>query len=175
MAEILVLYKSKYGSTEKYVSMLSEELQAHGHGVTVAEFGKIKIEDKYDYIIYGAGVRAYEMYSYKKFAKKVKKIGIKADVIVFAVGMMKATVPYAKRLLENNSVDSEYKFFYLRGAIDIPKLKGFDASIIKHMVSTLMLRDDLTDDEKSFISACLNSHDWVKKDNIMPIVEYIEE
>ena len=176
MSKILILYTSKYGSARRYAEMLSETLGAR-NSVTLSELKKFKGNPgDYDKIIYGAGIKAYEMYDYKKFKRLVKNVDrINTLVVVYAVGMMSATKNYAVRLIEKNRVSGDVKFFYLRGAIDLDKLKGFDGSIVKHLVSSLMMREDLTEDEKAFVAACLHSKDWVCKENIERIVEYINE
>ena len=175
MKKILIMYTSKYGSTERYARLIAEELRDDDHEVTLASLKEFKGNvSNYDTIIYGAGIKSYDMYDYQKFQKKIKKVDrINTLVVVFAVGMMSGSVEYAKRLIARNNVSGDVKFFYMRGAIDLAKLKGFDASIVKHLVSGLMLREDLTDDEKAFVAACLHTKDWVAPENVERLVEYV--
>ena len=89
------------------------------------------------------------------------------------VGMLKADLNYAERLRKNNAIPSGMRFYYLRGAMDINKLKGIDASIIKMLARSIMMKENLNDDENAIVNACINPQSWVKRDNIIPIAEYI--
>lgn len=175
MKKAIVLFKSKYGSSKKYAEYLLEELTERGMDTEKSEFKSFKGKlDSYDVIVYVGGIKAYMIYDIKKFLKKTAKLDLKEKkVVVMGVGMLRADIGYAERLRERNSIPSGARFYYLRGAMDINKLKGFDASIIKTLARSVMVKENLSDDENALVNACINPQSWVKRENVAPIADYI--
>ncbi|MCI8729372.1 MAG: hypothetical protein HFK07_06090 [Clostridia bacterium] len=175
MRKAIILYKSKYGSSKEYADLLSEELSAKEIDTETSELKNFKGKlDNYDIIVYAAGIKAYMIYDIRKFLRKAARVKLhNKKVVVMGVGMLKADLNYAERLRKNNAITSGMRFYYLRGAMDINKLKGIDASIIKMLARSIMMKENLNDDENAIVNACINPQSWVKRDNIIPIAEYI--
>jgi len=69
MERTIVIYKSKYGATDRYAKWIAEDLECPG--VEVGSFNKKDI-DKYDNIIYGGGIHAGGIRGWDDFKKVVK-------------------------------------------------------------------------------------------------------
>lgn len=175
MRKAIILFKSKYGSSREYADHLNEELNKRGVDAQMSDIKSFKGKlDSYDVIVYIGGIKAYMIYDIKRFLKKVAKFNAEEKkIVVMGVGMLRADIGYAERLREKNSIPTKARFYYLRGAMDINKLKGFDASIIKTLARSVMMKENPSDDENALINACINPQSWVKRENVEPIVDYI--
>jgi len=69
MERTIVIYKSKYGATDRYAKWISEELDCPM--VELSDFKKKEIEN-YDNIIYGGGVHAGGIRGFDDFQKIIK-------------------------------------------------------------------------------------------------------
>ena len=71
MERTVVIFKSKYGATEKYARWIGEELDCPVFSFD--DFSKDKLND-YDNIIYGGGVQAGGIKGFDKFKKWIKPL-----------------------------------------------------------------------------------------------------
>lgn len=118
MADIVVIYKSKYGSTKQYAEQISQELNAD-----VFEQSDVKANDliKYKTIIFGCGLYASGIIGIDIIKKNFENIKDK-NIIVFTVGLAD---PKNKEqfipIIEKNFTDEMkdiIKVFHLRGGIN---------------------------------------------------------
>ena len=82
MTKILILYKSKYGATKKYVDMLSAEFPCD-----IYELKSYKGNDfsQYDWIIFAGGIYASGISGLNTLRKNYRNIPHK-KMIIFCVG-----------------------------------------------------------------------------------------
>ena len=83
MDRTIVIYKSKYGATEKYAQWIGQEIDCPV--VSADDFNKKDFE-KYDNIIFGGGVHAGGVTGFDLIRKSMRKLAGK-KVVVFAVGL----------------------------------------------------------------------------------------
>ena len=78
----IVVYESKYGSTERYAKWIGEELNCK-----VARISDVPIDEltKYDNIIFGGWVKAGSLNGFDKLSKNINKLKNK-NLLVFGVG-----------------------------------------------------------------------------------------
>ena len=111
--KIVVIYKSKYGSTKKYAEWIAKSVNGE-----LLENKNIKGEalDKYDTIVYGGGLYAGGIAGVKLIKNNINKLKGK-KVIVFAVGTAPEKEEHIEHFMKHN-FDEEMKeklnifFFY---------------------------------------------------------------
>lgn len=79
----IVVYCSKYGSTEKYAHWIAEEL-----GCSAKKLSEVQAESlaRYDTIVYGGGLYAGTIAGFKKFLSKLGKTNGK-KLLLYMVGL----------------------------------------------------------------------------------------
>lgn len=120
--KIAVVYKSKYGSTKKYVNWVKEKLKCD-----VYESNRINIKQllQYDTIIYGSGIYMGKLNGFNLIKKNINKLS-KKKLIVFAVGCSlenEKNLNKIKKINLGNGLDKNIKLFYFRGGLDFNNLK----------------------------------------------------
>ncbi len=172
--KIIVIYKSKYGSTKRYAQWIAEEV-----GADIFPLNQIKLRDleKYDTIVYGGAVYAVGMLGISALRNSFSKLAGK-KVVVFSVGASPA-YPEAMASIQANNFSDAMKenvhFFHLRGGFDYTKLNWLDRTLMMLLKLKIQRKsEDLrTGDEKGMLAACQTPADWTKKEAIKPIVECI--
>lgn len=116
MSRILVLYRSKYGSTKKYADMLKEELACD-----VFEIGNFPFHqaEHYDFIIAAGGIYAGGISVMKDIRRNQRFLSDK-NVVIFAVGASPFYPKTFEELKKQNLKDLSFSvtMFYGRGAYD---------------------------------------------------------
>jgi len=173
--KVVVIYKSKYGSAQRYAQWIADEVKAD-----LFERSKITINDmlKYDTIVYGGSLYAAGVLGISLIKKNFSKLKNK-KVIVFSVGASPAH-PEAINDIKNNNFTEEMNervlFFHLRGCFNYKKLNPID-KVLMYLLKKKIQRkkpDELTDDEKGMLACYKHPVDWTNKKSINPIVELIK-
>lgn len=173
MNKIVVLYKSKYGATKKYATMLQEELSCDIYDV--ADYKKILFES-YDCIIFAGAIYAGGMAGLNILRKIYKNIKHK-KIILLCVGAS----PFDEKTIEEvktHNLKEDLKgipFFYARGAWNESSMTLKDRTMCK-MLQKIIAKQD-TDSCELWMKELLCSQgkicDWTDKKNLLPILEYI--
>lgn len=194
MEKTIVIYKSKYGTTERYARWIAEEL-----GCPLASIDDVKKCElqEYDTIIFGGGVQAGGIRELDKFLKwnktdlkildmyasgcisgeDVEKSGVREKrILIFAVGINIDNEAAREQLLEINFPKKYMKglpCFYLPGAYDPAKLQGADKTIMKMAIKMLKGKRelDVTEDDRILLAKMENGCDLVDRSRIQPIIE----
>ncbi len=171
MDRTIVIYKSKYGATEKYARWIGEELDCPV--VSADDFSKRDFE-KYDNVIFGGGVHAGGVTGFDLIRKSMRKLSGK-KVIIFAVGLNVMQPETRQQLRDINFSKKKVRgitCYYCPGAYDPSKVKGADAMIMKMMKK--MLQDkkesDVTEDDRLLLARVTQVADPVDRKYIEPIV-----
>lgn len=175
MNSILVLYKSKYGATKKYVDMLKVELPCD-----IKENKKHKKIDfeKYDCIIFAGAIYASGIAGINNLLKNYKILKTK-KIAVLCVGAS----PYDEKALLNikklNLKDDLQKIplFYGRGAWDESKMSFKDHALCKILQKVVAKKDPATYEPwmKALLLAIGQKCDWTDKKYLYPLINYIKE
>ncbi len=171
--KVALVYKSKYGSTKKYAKWIQDELSCD-----VYERDKINIKQllEYDTIIYGGGVYIGGIKGFDLIKKNIDKISEK-KLILFAVGCSIGTKKDLEAIKEKNlenGLDKKIEFFYFRGGLNFNELKFFDKTAMKMLRNKLANKKEPLTEEETLLLGCYEKpHDWTKKKNIVPLIEYI--
>ncbi|MBR6072405.1 MAG: hypothetical protein IKP77_06235 [Acholeplasmatales bacterium] len=119
----IIIYGSKYGSTEKYAKELSNRIN-----VQTLEYNKVNNINEYDSIIYIGSLYAGGVLGMNKTFKKIKDAS-KKDFIIVTVGLADPTDEKNTNHIKNGikkqiteEIYNKTKIFHLRGAIYYSKL-----------------------------------------------------
>ncbi len=175
MEKTVVIYKSKYGSTEQYARWIAEELKCD---LVRAEDFKAKSFSQYDNIIFGGGLQAGGIKGLELIKKNWKDIKDK-KIVIFAVGLSVDDKDNRMQVRDINLDKPELKgltIYYCKGAYHPEQVKGLDKGIMK--VCLRMLEGNRytgTDAQKQLYKDMSEGADYVDKKYITPIVdEFLE-
>lgn len=169
------MYQSKYGATKKYAEWLSEEFSCD-----VVETKNAKVQDieEYDVIVLGGGIYASGIAGLSFLKKNYGRLKGK-KIIVFAVGAS----PYndkAMKVVKDHNLKgelAELPCFYCRGAWNEDDMSRIDRTLC-NMLEKAVAKKDPTEYEPwetALMEAIGKNCDWTDKNNLKPIIEYIQE
>lgn len=172
--KILVIYKSKYGSTKAYARWIADEVQGN-----LVEASKINAEDlkRYDTIVFGGFLHAVGISGVKIITENFKDLEDK-KIIVFAVGCSPEKEDAINSVIASNFKDDirgKINFYYLRGAFNFEKLSLVDKMMMNALKIKLkkMKPEELDEDSKGLLECYDNPVDWTDKKYIEPIIQCI--
>ena len=150
----VIIYKSKTGHTERYARMLSKELN-----IPCYSYNDAKVSEN-DEIIFLSYIYASKIMGLSKI---LKKYNVK---VVIAVGALAYSKDYLNTLKDANNI--KLPFFYLRGGIDYSKLNFFFRKFLP------VIGKDIAKDDKELLNLFKNGGDFVTKDNLKEIINYLK-
>lgn len=170
----LVIYKSKYGATKKYVDMMEQELRCDV--CESADTGRAEA-DKYDWIVFAGGIYAGGIAGLEILRKKYKSFG-NQRLAVFCVGAS----PFDEKALEEikrHNLREDLKnipVFYGRGVWDESRMNRMDRTLCKMLQKAVMKKnsDSCEPWMKALLSAAGQRCDWIDRSYLLPLVEYIK-
>ena len=136
MDRTIVIYKSKYGATEKYAQWIGQELDCPV--VSADDFNKKILKStttsSSEVVFMPAGVTGFDL-----IRKSMRKLAGK-KVVVFAVGLNVMQPETRQQLRDINFSKKKVRgitCYYCPGAYDPSKVKGMDAMIMNMMKKML--------------------------------------
>ncbi|MDQ2086590.1 flavodoxin domain-containing protein [Herbivorax sp. ANBcel31] len=176
MVKTIVIYKSKYGSTEKYAKWIAEDVKADIFKASEVNVSKLS---EYDTIVFCGGLYAGGIIGFSLIRKNYDKLKNK-KIIVVAVG---AT------LRKENEVEGEknknltpemrdrVQFFILRGGLNYKKMGLIDRFLMFLLVSSIKSKkpEQLDNDAKGILATYGKTVDFTDKKSIQPIVDAIKK
>lgn len=173
--KIVVIYKSKYGSSKKYAQWIAEEVKGD-----LFDASEIKVEmlKEYDTIVYGGGLYASGISGISLITKNFDIIKDK-KIIVYTVGLASTDkkevfAPIIEKNFPKEIIDN-IKFFHFRGGIDYKKLNLVHKAMMAMLKKVVSKKpeDKLTDDDKGLLATYGDKVDFTDKSAIVPLVNYI--
>ena len=179
MNRSVVVYKSKYGATEKYAKWIAEELACD-----IFERGGLKPTDleRYDTIIYGGGLYAGGVNGIELLTKNFDLLRRK-NLVLFTCGLAdplaKDNIDHIKNSLNKvftAQMQERIRVFHLRGAIDYAKLSPVHKAMMAmlHRMTLKKGSDSLRDEDKQLLATYGKAVDFTDKATISPIVRYVQ-
>lgn len=139
MKNILIVYKSETGFTEKYVKWLCSELACDMIELKEASCDKIS---NYDILIYGAGLYAGQINGFDKFKDMVSS---DKKLILFATGATQISdVDTIQKAFDDNLSKEEQEIiphFYAVGGLDYDKMSVKHKIMMKGLLMMLKKKD----------------------------------
>lgn len=168
----VVIYTSKYGTTQKYAQWIAEELD-----VPVFEASRIKPVQlmDYDVVIYGGGLYAGGILGAKLVAKNPCK-----SLIVFTVGLATPeNTDYSDIMAMNFTQEQlgQIEVFHLQGGMNYSKL----GMVHKAMMAVKRKETEKTppaqrsSDDHLLLETYGDEVDFTDRTKIKPIVDYVRE
>ncbi len=161
-----IIFTSNTGYTRKYAQILSQKV-----GFPAYELSQSKaLLSELDEVVYMGWLMAGAVQGYKAAAKHYKIIA------VCAVGM----APEWDGVVEETKKKcglTDTPVFYLQGGFDMKKLKGIYKLMMKVMKSIvgkkMAEKPEKTPDEVVMLDALENGADFVKEENLTPVIDFI--
>jgi menaquinone-dependent protoporphyrinogen IX oxidase len=176
MDKIAVIYKSKYGSTERYASWIAQETGADLYKTSEITPAKMK---KYDVLVFGGGLYEVNILGISLLKNNYEKIKDKR-IVVFSVGSSPESQKAISSVMDKNfspEIQHAIRFFHLRGALNYDKMSPkhkFMMRMLKRMLDAKK-PEDLDADERGILETFGQNTDFTNKDSIRPIVDYIKQ
>ncbi len=173
MNKIVVLYKSKYGATKKYATMLRDELSCDIYNV--ADYKKVLFE-RYDCVIFAGAIYAGGIAGLNILRKIYENIKHK-KIIILCVGAS----PFDEKAIEEvktHNLKEDLKgipFFYARGAWNESGMTFKDRTMCKLLQKMIAKQDTVSCEPwmKELLYSQGKVCDWIDKKNLLPVLEYI--
>ncbi len=170
--KIIVIYKSKTGFTKKYANWISQELRCDA--VSLREIRPVDLKP-YDIVIFGGGIHAGRIngISFIKnnmFSLKDKK------VIVFATGAT-ASIPNEIERFKNTNTpnDKNIAFFYFQSGLNYANMHGSGKVLMGLLKTVLKMKKNKSELEQGTEDAIQSSYDFSNRDQIEPLISFINE
>ena len=178
MMSIVVIYKTKYGATQKYAEWIADALGADCFNIR--KFNKEQFA-QYDTVILGGGIYAGNINGISLISKNFAQL-VDKHLIIFTVGIKDPGQPrnaeeIEKGLLKVLTPDmlEHIKVFSFRGALDCDKVNVLHYSMLKILAQ---VTDDLTtpdvDEGRIFQEAFEKPQNFIEYDQIKPLVNYVK-
>lgn len=176
MKNIVVVYKSEYGSTKKYAQWIAEETEAD-----LFEHSEIEAKELtgYDTIVYGGGLYASGIAGVSVITKNYEILKDK-KIVVFTVGLASTDkkevfIP----IIEKNfpkEMRNNIKFFHLRGGINYKELSFIHRTMMAMLRFVLSRKnsDKLSDDDKELLATYGGKVDFTDKNTLAPLLLFLE-
>ena len=171
----IIIYQSRYGTTERYAKWLAENL---GCQAVSAEKAMKENFDIYDTVILGGGLYAGGIGGASVLKRQWDTIKRK-KIVVFTVGLADPAVTDYRRIIDKNFNAEQQKairFFHLRGGINYHELGPIHRIMMALMKNVLQKKEEakLTDDERGLLDTYGKAVDFTNRDSLRPIVEYVD-
>ena len=171
MSNIAVIYKSKYGTTKQYAEWIAVELNAALYEASSVKPVQLK---SFDVVIYGGGLYAGGIDGVGLVTKNPCK-----NLVVYTVGLADPESTDYTAILKKNFDEvflSQIKVFHLRGGMDYKKLnlihKGMMGMLRK--ITSKKPESEIIDEDKLFLETYGTKLDFMDKNTIKPLVEYVK-
>lgn len=169
----IVLFKSKYGATEKYANWIAEELKCE-----VRDIKNVKIDEllEYDTIIHGGGLYAEVIAGVNLLTKNIDKLKGK-KLIVFTTGItpLEYRDYYDKMVIEKNfkgDIAKEFKVYNFMGKMLMSELSLVHKAALKTLKKIMSDKQNPSEMEKLLVELCDADGDFTDKAAIKDLVEF---
>ncbi|MBQ4150353.1 MAG: flavodoxin [Clostridia bacterium] len=171
----VVIYKSKYGATERYAKWISEEL-----GCEVFEAKNFSAKDfaKYDTVIYGGGLYANNINGISLITKNFDKLeGKKVVVFSTAITPLDCREYYDVLVMDRSfpkEIQDKVKVFNFLGKMLSSELSLVHKAALKTLKKIMSGKENPTDMEKLLLELCDYDKDECDKESIKDLIEYVK-
>jgi menaquinone-dependent protoporphyrinogen IX oxidase len=173
---VVVLYRSKYGSTKRYASWIAENTKADMFDLSVFDSSRL---EEYSVILFGSSVY-FGKIKHVNFIKYHWQILSKKRTALFYVSGIPSHDPRQKRIMQKSLPDEIQKgiaCYPLRGAFDYKGLDFLDKLVMSW--PKIMLQAKWLIKKDSNIKQSLNRfccpQDWTRMDAIEPVVSFARQ
>ena len=159
----IIIYKTKYGATEKYADLISDKTNLKAVSADDISIHKL---DKYDYIIIGSPLYCFGLLL-KGWIKKNEKELLRKKIFLFSVGGTPAEEKEALEKTIKRSISREMykhiKYYHFRGVFKFEKLSFIDKLLMriimlleKREIAKRKMREGFELIDKAYIGSLIN-------------------
>lgn len=171
----IILYRSVYGSSEKYATWLADELQCKAKTkLTPSEL------QEFELIIYIGGLYAGGISGFRRFKRHLPTLQNK-KIVLCMVGLSSPTLEHQYEEVFAKNVPAEYqdqiKYFALKGDLLSSKLSLLHRLMMlvpKKMTEKIPV-EQRSEENRLFLATYGNDVVFSQKENITPVLEYIKD
>lgn len=174
MSKTVVLYRTKYGTTEKYARWIAQDT-----GADVFDARRVRIQSLMDYdtIVYCGGLYAGGILGFSRIKKNDQKLADK-KLLVAAVGATTKSDEARKEVMDKNltaSMKGRVPLFLLRGGLDYKNMNVKDRLLMFLLYTSIKSKDPdtLDNDSKGILATYGKTVDFTNRAAIEPIVAAI--
>ncbi len=171
----VVVYRTKYGSTQTYAQWIGEEL-----GCPVFDYKDISISqlEQYDTIIYGGGLYAEVISGVHLITKNLNRLDGK-KIVVFSTGItpLECRDYYEKLVVEKNfkpDMLEKIKLFNFLGKMKTEELSLIHRTALKTLKKIMSSKEKPTEMEKLLVDLCDADGDFSNREAIKELVAYVK-
>lgn len=173
MSNIIVVYTSETGFTEKYAGWIAEELKCKA--VKRTEISRDDLRNC-DVIIYGGGMYAGQINGLKKMKQMVQGLNRK-QMVVFSTGATPAEFKdTVKQALDQNFTEEEKNSipaYYFQSGLNYEKMSFKSKMMMKMFASMMAKKKDKTEEEQVMAEGLKSSSDMCRREWIDPLVSCV--
>lgn len=171
----ILLYKSKYGSTRKYVEMLKTKLPCEAVDLDAQRVPDLA---PYDAVVLAGALYASGIAGIGVLRKHYAQIADKKLAILCVGASPYEEQAFLQMKARNLKQDLKHiPVFYARGAWDEDKMTLKDKILCKMLEKHVKSRDPATYEPwmKAFAEAMGQQRDWVDEGYLQPLIDYLKE
>lgn len=172
----IVIYKTKYGSTEKYAEWIGEAL-----GCRVLDAKDVTLKEllEFDTIIYGGGLYAEVINGVSLITKNIDCLKDK-KIAVYTTGItpLDCREYYDKLVVEKNfrnGVPDNIKLFNFTGKMVLNELSVVHRTALKTLKKIMLSKKDPSEMERLLIELCDADGDFSDRMQITDLLAYVNE
>lgn len=174
MPKTAVLYKSHYGSTQKYAQWIAEAAQADLYETSSIRPDRLQ---PYRTIVICGGLYAGGMLGKDFIKKHHEALGDKKWIVVAVGATLKSDAAVTELKAKNLPPDMRQTtpFFLLRGGMDYKKMNPLHRGMMWMMKTSLKNKkpEELDDDAKGVLATYGKTVDFTNQSAIAPVLEEI--
>lgn len=178
--DVLILYNSKTGFTERYASLIGAELnRGKEPNCTICPLKDAPSDlSQYGAVVFGSRLHAGVFDGWKKARKLLQSRGAK-QLVVFATGAMpNEAEDQIQKVWEQNLTPAELKsipHFYLQAGLCYEKMGGVDRAMMRFAAWAMGRKKAKTPEDEAFQNAISRSYDISGPEYIQPLVACLRE
>lgn len=173
--DTIVVYKTKYGSTECYAKYIAEKLGCEAFDAKSVKVDKLL---EYDRIVYGGGLYAEVINGLSLITKNIEKLADK-KIAVFTTGItpLDCRAYYDGEVLEKNfknGVPENIRIFNLLGKMKSDELSLPHRTALAALKKIMQARKNPTEMEKLLVELCDADGDFTNLEDADALIEYMK-
>lgn len=177
MQKTVVVYKSKYGTTQTYAKWIADDVQAD-----IFQPGEIDLAalQKYDTIVYCGGLYAGGILGFGRIKKNYQTLSNKRLIVVAVGATLKGEAAHQELKRRNLTPEMQdtVQFFSLRGGLNYKKMRFLDRLAMYLMVQSIKAKakkgEELDNDSKGVLATYGKVVDFTNRAAIAPVVNAIK-
>lgn len=168
--DVIVLYNSWSGFTQRYAQLIAQELGCSALPLSQAPAGL----SRYSAVAFGSRLHAGSLDGWKKAQKILARRGVK-KLVLFATGAMpnEAWEAIEKMWAQNLSAQERETIphFYLQAGLCYEKLGAVDRAMMRFAAWAMAQKKAKTPEDEAFQAAITHSYDISDPKYIRPVVD----